>query len=231
MENSIYDIDNGLSRKISNIAIWMSLGLMVSAIVAAYIYFTGLWYTFAVALNGYGSILLLMLQLALVVILSSRLKSMTISSARILFLVYAAITGINLSVLPVIYEIRSMFIAFGLSSVMFINIAIIANRTKRDMTKLRPYLMVGLIMLILINVVGYFINLTAIEMIVNYLAVFLFMGLTLYDVQKIKKMYIYYANNNDEDMMEKLTILGALELYLDFINMFLYVLRIVGKRK
>ena len=62
-------------------------------------------------------------------------------------------------------------------------------------------------------------------------AVFLFMGLTMYDVQRIKKQYVYYANVNDEDMMEKLSIMGALELYLDFINMFLYVLRITGRRK
>jgi hypothetical protein len=231
MENSIYDVENGFSRKVSNIALWMAVGLLVSAFVAAYIYFTGLWYDIAISFNGYGSMLLLVMQLGLVITLSSRLKTMTISSARILFLVYAGFTGVNLSVLPVIYDINSMFIAFGLSAVMFINLAIIANRTKKDMTKLGPYLMVGLVMLIFISVVGIFINLSAIEMIVNYLAVFLFMGLTLYDVQKIKKMYLHYAETNDENMMEKLTILGALELYLDFINMFLYILRIVGRRK
>ena len=168
MENSIYDIENGLSRKISSVALWMSLGLFLSAVVAAYIYFTGTWIEIAVAFNGYGSLLLLGLQLGLVIILSSRIRTMNISTARWMFIGYSVITGINFSVLPVIYEIRSIFIAFGLSAIMFLNLAIIANRSKTDMTKWGSYLFTGLIMLILINVVGFFFNLSGIEVFINY---------------------------------------------------------------
>ena len=164
---------------------------------------------------------------ATVIALTSRLDRMQVSTARILFLAYSVLTGITFSVLPLAYGISTMFIAFGFTALMFGSMAVIGMTTQKDLSGLGPILMTGLITMIIMTVVGWFIDLSAIEMVLNYVMVGLFLALTAYDMQKMRA--IYYSFEGDEMMLSKLSIYSALDLYLDFINIFLYVLRILAR--
>ena len=177
--------------------------------------FAGLLTTFLVAFSGYltgwialvtyipGWIyLLLIAEVATVVFLSARVTKMGIGTARALFFLYSALNGI----------------VFSLGMVMHL-----------DFSRIRPLMMGGLIFLAVFWLLGMFINLSQFEMIACTLGIFLFLGYTAYDTSKIKQFYAVYSQ--DEQMLKKASIIAALELYLDFINLFVYLLRVLGKRK
>lgn len=214
-----------LSRHMMHTFLWMTAGLAVTALVAAVTLLSGLWITiFSIP---FASIILVVAELGVVIALTSRLDRMQVSTARILFLAYSVLTGITFSVLPLAYGISTMFIAFGFTALMFGSMAVIGMTTQKDLSGLGPILMTGLITMIIMTVVGWFIDLSAIEMVLNYVMVGLFLALTAYDMQKMRT--IYYSFEGDEMMLSKLSIYSALDLYLDFINIFLYVLRILAR--
>lgn len=214
-----------LSRHMMHTFLWMTAGLAVTALVAAVTLLSGLWITiFSIP---FASIILVVAELGVVIALTSRLDRMQVSTARILFLAYSVLTGITFSVLPLVYGISTMFIAFGFTALMFGSMAVIGMTTQKDLSGLGPILMTGLITMIIMTVVGWFIDLSAIEMVLNYVMVGLFLALTAYDMQKMRA--IYYSFEGDEMMLSKLSIYSALDLYLDFVNIFLYVLRILAR--
>ena len=211
-----------LSQHLTHTFLWMTAGLAVTAVVAFVTLFSGLWmtiYSFSLA-----PFVLLIAQLGVVIYLTGKLAKMQPSTAKILFLAYSALTGVTFSILPLAYGLSTMFIAFGFTALMFGSMAVIGMTTKRD---LGPILMAGLITMIVITIVGWFINLDAISMMMNYIMIGLFLGLTAYDMQKMRAMY--YACESEPEMLDKISIYSALDLYLDFINIFLYVLRILGR--
>lgn len=144
-----------------------------------------------------------------------------------LFLAYAAVTGISLSFIFIVYQIGSIFTVFLSSVALFAIMAIAGYTTKTDLTKMGSLLMIGLIGIIIASVINVFMKSDSMSFICSILGVIIFTGLTAWDVQKIKNMA---AEDDGSTSFKKMSIMGALTLYLDFINIFLYLLRLFGKR-
>lgn len=211
-------LDQYLSRTFR----WMSCGLLVTFGVAYLTAFTSLVNT-VVSLY----LPLTIAELILVWVMSARMQSMQVSTARGLFLLYSALNGLVLSLYFVIFGVSSMILAFLASAVYFGIMAIYGARTARDLSGWGPKLMGGLIALLICGVVGMLFG-TSFVMSVLYsgIGLVIFTLLTAYDTQKLESYYSYYAGQGE--MLERASIYGALSLYLDFINIFLFVLRLFG---
>jgi len=143
-----------------------------------------------------------------------------------LFILYSAINGISFSFIFLTYSIGTIFKVFASTSALFGFMAIVGATTKTDLTKMGSFLMMGLFGIIIASVINYFTKSSTMDYIISFVGVIVFTGLTAYDVQKIKN---YNAENSGEGRM-KLGLMGALSLYLDFINLFLMLLRLFGRR-
>lgn len=154
--------------------------------------------------------------------------SMNVQTAQTLFWVYAALTGISLSSLGFIYTGASIAKTFFLTASLFGAMSIYGYTTDRDLTSLGSFLIIGLIGIILATVVNLFMQSSAIQFAVSILGILIFLGLTAYDTQKLKQIY-YRAGNSD--IAQRMAVVGAFSLYLDFINLFLYLIRFAGVRK
>ncbi len=204
--------------------------------------FAGLLVTFGVAWAGYatGAILLLfgnpavlivltVAELVLVLILAARVQTLSVGAARGLFFGYAVLNGVMFSAYFLIFEMASLIFVFGLTALYFGVFALYGHFTKRDLSGLRPILTGGLIFLLIAGLISLFLPLGALDRVVTLIGIAIFAGLTAYDTQKIKAFYGFYSA--DEAMLEKASVFSALQLYLDFINLFLYLLRFMGRRK
>ncbi len=204
--------------------------------------FAGLLITFGVAWAGYSTgailklyenpmllIVLTVAELALVLILAARVRTLPVGAARGLFAGYAVLNGVMFSAYFLIFEMASLILVFGLTALYFGVFAAYGHFTKRDLSGLRPILTGGLIFLLIAGLISLFLPLRALDRIVTLIGIAIFAGLTAYDTQKIQAFYSYYSA--DEAMLEKASVFSALQLYLDFINLFLYLLRFMGRRK
>lgn len=215
---------------------WMFIGLLVTAVEAYLLIVTGalaeIIFQMSFVADGFGLTLLyiipLILQIVLTVYLTKRLFKMSITKARVLFVVYAMLTGFSFSILPYIYDINTMFLAFGFSAVLFGSLAIIGATIKLDLTKYSSLILGGLITLIVVQLLVSFLNIQGADLFVCYAGLILFLIITAYDIQNIKKFYI--SAQGDDAVLDRLSIFGALQLYLDFVNIFLYVLRLFGRK-
>lgn len=206
---------------------WMFAGLLATFLTAVGGYMTGaIIYVFYVP---YGHFILLLAELATVVFLSARIQKLSVNAARTLFFVYAILNGITFSVYFLIFDLVSMVMVFGLTAVYFGLMAMIGYFTKTDLSRMRNFLFGGALFLAVFWVLSMFLNLSGFETIACLLGIVIFLGYTAYDTQKIKACYEYYGN--DAAMASKASIFSALQLYLDFVNIFIYLLRILGKRK
>lgn len=205
----------------------MGLGLAVTALVAAVCYFTNAWYYWYSLTGGIGTIILVLAQFGVVIGLSSQITTMKSSTANLLFLAYAALTGFTFSTLVYVYTTASVFGAFLFAAVLFGSCAVIGATTHRDLSQFSTLLMGGLITLIIASIASIFIPALRDSLFLSYLGVIIFLGLTAWDMQRIKSMY--YSVGGYGQLADNLAIYGAFELYLDFINIFLYVLRIFGR--
>ena len=176
-----------------------------------------------------GYIVLLIAQLGVCVALSAKITTMETKTAMILFYVYAAITGITFSVLPLAFDVATVFTAFAFSAVMFFCCAIIGHTTNVDLTKFSGLLVGALIALVIATVLSLFIPVLRDSLIISYLGVILFLVLTAWDMQKIKQYY-YGTQGGIGTIGGNLAVYGAFQLYLDFINLFMRVLQILGSR-
>ena len=204
----------------------MALGLVITALMAFLSYSTGLWSL--MYLNKITVFAFVILQLAVVIFFSSRLHKMSTSMAYVCFFVYSLITGYTLGSLGVVYDVTTMGIAFGLTAVLFVNLCIIGLTTKTDVTKYGTLLFVGLFTLLIASIIGIFLNLPVLDMVVCYVGIGIFLCLIAYDVQMMRKRYEMYQEG---ELLSKMMIDSAFNLYLDFINIFLYILRLLGRRK
>ena len=202
---------------------WMGAGLAVSGLVAAwvatYVGFIPMW-LFIVSF---------ILQLVLVVRLSRSLERMSVNMASGTFLFYAALTGVTLSTVLLIYTAESVASTFLVTAGAFGAMAAFGYTTKRDLTGWGSFLFMGLIGIILASVVNIFMQSSGLSLVISYIGVLVFTGLTAYDVQKLKDTNILGNADTPEDTKE--AIQGALRLYLDFVNLFLMLLRITGSRR
>lgn len=206
---------------------WMFAGLMLTFLIAFSGYATG-WIAL-VTVIPYWFYVLFIAEIGVVVFMSARVHKISVGTARAMFFVYAALNGVVFSLYFLIFDLASMIFVFGATSLFFGIMALMGRFMNLDFSRIRPFMTAGLIFLAVFWLLAMFINLSQFEMIACTLGIFLFLGYTAYDTHKIKQAYAYYGTNSM--MLEKASIFSALELYLDFINLFVYLLRVIGKRK
>lgn len=208
---------------------WMAIGLALTGLVAFYVANSEsmMRLIFGNKIIFFG---LIIGELALVFTISARVQKIKASTATALFVLYAALNGATLSVIFLIYTRTSITSTFFICAATFITCSIYGMTTKRDLTSLGGFMAMGLIGIIIASVVNMFIGSYGIHMIISYIGVIVFVGLTAYDTQKLKTMALSQPAGLDAGVVRKGAILGALSLYLDFINLFLMLLRILGNR-
>jgi hypothetical protein len=209
----------------------MTLGLAVTTAVSVWVVNTPAVYNFVFS-SFFVIMGLFILQIVMVVALIKALQTMTTGAALAMFFVYAALMGVTLSSILLYYAAGTIAMAFGVSAVVFVLMSVIGLVTKQDLTKWGPILFFGLIGIILATLVNMFLRSSALDLIISYLGVILFMGLIVYDTKYIKDMTAKTVSigGDGSAALSKLSVLGALKLYLDFINLFLFLLRIFGRR-
>jgi FtsH-binding integral membrane protein len=198
----------------------MAIGLALTGFVAFYVYNTPALrdLIFGNMILFYG---LIVAELALVFTISARVHRMQASTATALFVLYAALNGATLSFVFIIYTHSSIASTFFVCAATFIACSIYGWTTKRDLTSMGGFMMMGLIGIIIATVVNLFIRSSAMHMIIGYIGVLVFIGLTAYDTQHLKTMAVSQPADIGAGAVRKGAILGALKLYLDFINLFL----------
>ncbi len=207
---------------------WMTAGLAITGFMAFYVSNneTIMGIIFG---NPFMPIVLMIVQIGLVFWLASRVMQMSVSQATGVFMLYAGLTGITFSFIFVVYTSASITSTFLVTAGTFGAMSLYGYTTKKDLTSWGSFLFMGLIGIIIASVVNMFMQSTMMHMIITYAGVLIFVGLTAYDTQKIKEMNILGNEGTDEDTKE--AIRGALTLYLDFINLFLMLLRLMGDRR
>ena len=212
-----------------SVYIWMALALAVTGLTAMTIA-TQPQIVYAIFANRAIFWMLLLAELGMVIYLSARIMSMSFATAGIAFVVYALLNGVTLSSLFLAYTAESIAQTFFVTAGTFGAMAVIGFLVKRDLSAIGRFFYMALIGLIIATVANAFFHNSGLAMICNYAGVVIFSGLTAYDTQKIKNMLVQFGDRRDETVM-KLALLGSLSLYLDFINLFLYLLRFLGNRR
>ena len=203
---------------------WMFLGLLGSAIVAYYTYSSGL--LFDIILKGYWEILLIV-ELVAVLLFSLLFRKLPATVVGILYFVYAMLNGVTLATVFAIFELSSIIYLFVISAVIFAILSIIGYKTNKDLSSWSPYITVFLIAGLVLSVVNLFIlKSSMLDLIIDWFVLALFCGITIYDINKIKMLQTVPDINQ-----EKIYVYCAMQLYLDFINIFLRILSIFGKRR
>ncbi len=206
---------------------WMAIGLALTGFVA---YAVANSETMLSLIFGNRAVFfgLIIGELALVWILSARIGSMTSSTATAMFIGYAVLNGLTMAVIFLAYTMSSIASTFFICALTFAACSVFGMVTKRDLTSMGSFMMMGLIGIIIASLVNLFIQSSAMTMIISYIGVIVFVGLTAYDTQKIKEMAMTQPYDLEAGVARKGAIIGALNLYLDFINLFLMLLRIFG---
>jgi len=209
---------------------WMAIGLALTGFVAYYVANNEAMQRliFGNPIVFYG---LIIAELALVFTLSARVNKMQASTATGIFILYAALNGATLSFIFLVYTKSSITSTFFVCAATFVACSIYGMITKRDLTSMGGFLTMGLFGIIIASVVNMFVRSAGMSMIISYIGVLVFVGLTAYDTQKLKTMALSQPAGLEAGVVRKGAILGALSLYLDFINLFLMLLRILGNRE
>lgn len=222
-------IDEGLRSYMLKVYNLMALGLAITGI-AAYATFALATTSPAFATAIYGSPLrwvVMLAPLALVFFLSFRIDKMSVGAAQTTFWIYAALMGLSLSSIFLVYTGQSIVQTFFITAASFGALSLFGYTTKRDLSAMGSFLMMGLFGLIIASVVNIFLASSALAFAVSVIGVLIFAGLTAYDTQKIKEMYYV---GDDASVAGRKAIMGALTLYLDFINLFMFLMQFLGNR-
>lgn len=209
--------------------LWMVLGLLITFGIALAGYLTNLTWIAYRSIPGLHLVLLIA-TLFISVTMATRIEKMSVGTAVGLFVAFSALFGFTISVYMYFFEMASFLLIFLATGVYFAVLALYGFLTKSDLSRLRTILFSGLIFLIVFGFLSMFIpGLQAFDRMVCLVGIALFLGYTAYDTQKIRSYYQYYAGY--PDMLSKASIFSALQLYLDFLNLFLYLLRFLGNRR
>jgi uncharacterized protein len=230
-------VDAGLRAHMIRVYNYMAIGVALTGIVA--------WLTFTAAVdqtgaglvltplgqtlfNGPVMWLLILAPLGMVMVLSFGINRLAAGTAMMLFFLYAALLGLSMATIFLAYTGTSITRVFFISAASFGALSLYGYTTQRDLSPIGSFLMMGVIGLIIASLVSIFLASSALQFAISALGVLIFAGLTAYDTQKLKEMYIY--GDYDGEAAAKASILGALTLYLDFINMFQFLLALFGNR-
>ena len=206
---------------------WMCAGLALSGLVAWYTAASGLYKT---VLMGPGLWVCIIAEVAMVWILAASIRKLSVGAACLMFVGYAALNGLTLSVVFIAYELALVQRVFFITSAMFGGLAVFGTMTKSDLSQIGSICGMALWGLIVAVVVNMFFHSTGFDWIVSFAGVLIFSGLTMWDAQKIK-LLAQQEGALDSATRHKVGLMGALELYLDFINLFIYLLRILGRSR
>ena len=209
------------NKVISKVFLWMFIGLLVTFLTGYIIannenllisvFSTGAYIAFAI------------IELILVIVLSARIKKLKSNTCRAMFLLYSFVSGLTFSSIFVVYSISNIVYVFLITAIVFGIFSLIGYKTNLDLTKLGTFLMMTLFGLIICEIINIFVGNQTFDLVICGAIVLVFMGITAYDIQKIKKDF-----NNNLIPEENLAIYGALQLYLDYINIFLNLLKLFG---
>ncbi len=246
-------IDQGLRSHMLSIYNYMAVGVFLTGLAALVFYnlavttpgaenavmIPGLRLPHGVALTSFGEIIylspikyvLMFAPLAVVFLFSAQINRMAISTAQIVFWVYAAMVGASLSVIFLVYTSTSITQAFFVSAAAFAGLSLYGYTTQRSLTGMGSFLMMGLFGIIIAGLVNIFLQSSALQFAISSIGVLVFAGLTAYDTQKLKEEYIYALQGMDEASVGRSAIMGALNLYLDFLNIFLFLLQLFGQQR
>jgi FtsH-binding integral membrane protein len=206
---------------------WMTFGLILTALAAVVtLYVPGV--LDLLLSNTFIFLGLLGAELIVVVVLSAAVNRLSPAVAGLLFIGYAVLNGVSLSLLVLIYTTSSIAVTFGVTAATFGIMTLFGATTHRDLTKLGSLLIMALIGMIIASVVNIFLGSSTIYWITTFIGILIFTGLVAYDTQRLKRMSLVVG---DDGMAQKASVLGALALYLDFINIFLLLLRVLGRRR
>ena len=214
--------------------LWMMLGLLITFGVAILGWMTNLT-LYLYAASPLVPIALGLVTLFMVITFSGRIEKMSVSSAQTLFVVFSIVMGITVSSWLYLFQLFSVVLVFLMTALYFGALAAYGHFTSRSLAGYRPILLSGLIFLVVFGLVVFGIlslfipGLSALESVYCLIGIAIFLGYTAYDTQRIREFYYYYSGY--PDMMEKASIFSALQLYLDFINLFLYLLRFLGRQR
>lgn len=208
--------------------VWMSMALAITGITAYYVAHNE---TLMMAIRTNRILFwgLLVAEFGLVIGLSAAINKLSLTTATLMFVLYSLVNGVTMSFIFLAYTESSVTNVFLITAGTFAAMAVLGYFTKTDLTSMGKILMMALIGVIIATIVNFFTKSAGLSIILNYIGVLVFVGLTAYDSQKIKQM-LQMAPDVSETS-QKVALLGALSLYLDFINLFLYLLRIFGSRR
>ena len=204
---------------------WMTMCLLITALTAMGVVNSGLFYQIA---SSGAMWLLIIAELVLVFVLSARIHKMSVTTATIMLIVYSVLNGATLSFIFLAYSLGSIAKTFFITTGMFGVMALVGATTKRDLSKMGSILFMALIGLIIASLVNIFLHSSGLDWIISLIGVVLFTALTAYDVQRVKRLATE-SDLYDDTQVGRLAIISALSLYLDFINLFLYLLRFFGR--
>ena len=206
----------------------MTFALLITAAVAWYASTSDQIMGILFSHRGIPFYALIILELALVIILSAAIHKINSAAALFFFVLYSVVNGLSFSVIFYVYEIGSVFHIFLISALMFGAMSVYGAFTKSDLTSAGRYLMMALIGLIIAGLVNLLLHSKTLDWLTSIIGVGIFIGLTAYDTQRLMRIGV---KNDGSEKFQKMAVIGALELYLDFINIFLKMLRLFGKRK
>ena len=217
-----------LSTVMRKVYVRMFLALVVTAFTALYVASSPALLT---TILGSRAIFfgLMIAELAVVFVISGRIHKLSTATAALLFYLYAILNGVVFSSIFVVYELGSIAYTFFITAGTFASVSLFGYLTKKDLSRMGSIMFMALIGLIIATVVNIFVHSSMLDIIISYVGVIVFVGLTAWDTQKLKSLYEEAEEANDSVL--KMALLGALSLYLDFINLFLYLLRIFGRNE
>ncbi|MDD5217442.1 MAG: Bax inhibitor-1/YccA family protein [Candidatus Omnitrophica bacterium] len=222
-QEKAYEFERAEQTFIQRVYQWMAIGLSVTGAVALWIAGSP---ALLRALTGGVFLVLMLIEIGIVFWLSSQVMKISSQAAITGFLVYSGLNGVILSTIFIVYTQTSIASVFFMTAGTFAAVSIYGWTTKQDLTSMGSFLFMGLIGIIIASLVNFFLRSPVIYWLISYAGLAVFIGLTAYDTQKLKRI-----QQSGIGASEQVAILGALQLYLDFINMFLMLLRIFGRRR
>ena len=227
-----YGYSGSLAKNfISNVFSWMGIALSITAVTAYYFGTDAELISLLFNENGMSGLgwVVMFAPFAIILVMNFGFNKLSYSALVVVFGIYAILMGMSLSFILLMYTASSVFQTFLVTSLMFGVMAVVGYTTKTDLTKFGSLLMMALIGLIIASVINMFMGSGMMDYIISFVGVLIFTGLTAYDVQKLKR--IGAGIDFPSEHNNKLAIMGALNLYLDFVNLFLFLLRFMGDRK
>lgn len=217
--------ENGISKFFTKVYLWMFIGLLLSSISAYFTFVNPAMNSFVYSSFG----LILTIELIVVITFSLLRRKVSPMGAKIMFIVYSIISGLTLSSIFIVYKLSSIMVVFLSAAIMFGLLALYGYFTNQDLTSFGKLLIFGLLAVIIMSIINIFVTSQSFDITISILSIIIFLGLTAWDMQNLKRIYYYYEN--DSVALDKSAIYGALDLYLDFINIFLDLLRLFGKSR